>query len=85
MLEKSYENAIDLTVARRAARCAKQLHHSFGTNLRRAGVGLDTTSRLVGHRRVSTTADVYIQPVTELELAAVDELERLVGGADRAD
>jgi integrase len=63
----------------------KQLRHSFGTNLRRAGVGLDTTSRLVGHRRVSTTADVYIQPVTELELAAVDELERLVGGAERVE
>lgn len=62
----------------------KQLRHSFGTNLRRAGVGLDTTSRLIGHRRVSTTAEVYIQPVTELELAAVDELERLVGGAERS-
>jgi hypothetical protein len=28
---------------------------------------------------------VHIQPVTELELAAVDELEGLVGGAERVD
>lgn len=61
-----------------------QLRDSFGTSLRRAGVGLDTTSRLIAHRRVSTTAEVSIQPVTELELAAVNELEWLVGGADRA-
>lgn len=62
----------------------KQLRHTFGTNLRRAGADLDTTRRLMGHQRVSTTAEVYVQRVSENELAAVDSLERLVsrnGGA----
>jgi site-specific recombinase XerD len=52
----------------------KQLRHTFGTNLRCAGADLDTTRRLMGHQRVSTTAEVYVQRVSENELAAVDSL-----------
>jgi integrase len=75
-------------IALRAAGLAeippKNLRHSFATNSRAAGNDLDLTASITGHRRITTLAEPYVQPVTRMQHDAVGKLEGLVQRARRA-
>jgi integrase len=62
----------------------KNLRHSFATNSRAAGNDLDLTASITGHRRITTLAEHYVQPVTQLQHDVVGKLEGLVQRARRA-
>jgi integrase/recombinase XerD len=51
--------------------------HTYATTLMRKGVSLQAVSRLLGHRHISTTVDVYAHLVVD-DLAA--EIERALAG-----
>ncbi len=48
--------------------------HTFGTNLSRAGVPIEETSKLMGHSDISMTAKYYVYVDAERRRAAVDKI-----------
>lgn len=48
--------------------------HTFGTNLSRAGVPIEETSKLMGHSDISMTAKYYVFVNAERRRAAVDKI-----------
>ena len=48
--------------------------HTFGTNLSRAGVPIEETSKLMGHADISMTARYYLYVDAERRRAAVDKI-----------
>ena len=58
----------------------KNLRHSFATGTLVAPSDLHSTSKLLGHRRVTTTDASYLQPVTPLQREAVRKLQEAVRG-----
>ncbi len=50
------------------------LRHTFGTNLSRAGVPIEDTSKLMGHADVSTTSKYYIGVSAKRKLEAVEKI-----------
>lgn len=48
--------------------------HTFGTNLSRAGVAIEETSKLMGHSSIETTAKYYIHVGTDRKREAVESL-----------
>ena len=71
-------------VARSLARLYKRIgvdhhkfhayRHTFGTNLSRAGVPIEETSKLMGHSDISMTAKYYVYVDAERRRAAVDKI-----------
>lgn len=53
--------------------------HTFGTNLCRNGVPIQTASILLGHEDISTTAKYYINVSQEEKIRAVESLANIVG------
>lgn len=52
--------------------------HTFGTNLCRSGVPLQTASALLGHADINVTAKYYINVSTDEKLKAVSKLVEIV-------
>ncbi|MBQ6500269.1 MAG: site-specific integrase [Mogibacterium sp.] len=50
------------------------LRHTFGTNLSRAGVPIEDTSKLMGHADISTTSKYYIAVSAQKKLDAVEKI-----------
>lgn len=48
--------------------------HTFGTNLSRAGVPIEETSKLMGHSSIEITAKYYINIATMRKLEAVEKI-----------
>ena len=48
--------------------------HTFGTNLSRASVPIEETSKLMGHSDISITAKYYVYVNAERRRAAVDKI-----------
>ena len=48
--------------------------HTFGTNLSRAGIQLEETSKLMGHADVTTTAKYYVDVSAQRKLDAVEKI-----------
>jgi integrase len=48
--------------------------HTFGTNLSRAGIQLEETSKLMGHADVTTTAKYYVDVNAQRKLEAVEKI-----------
>ena len=40
---------------------AHELHHTYGTKLRRDGVDIYTIAKVLGHRDINVTANVYVK------------------------
>lgn len=57
------------------------LRHTYCTNLIAAGVELTAASALMGHRDITTTANIYNDVQREQMEAAVRQMERYVGGS----
>ena len=56
----------------------KNIHayrHTFGTNLCRQGVPIQTASKLLGHDDISTTAKYYVNISADEKARAIDKLE----------
>ena len=53
--------------------------HTFGTNLCRNGVPIQTASALLGHDSITTTAKYYVSVSSEDKLQAVQSLSGVVG------
>ena len=55
----------------------KNIHayrHTFGTNLCRQGVPIQTASKLLGHDDISTTAKYYVNVSDEEKARAIEKL-----------
>ena len=50
------------------------LRHSFGTNLSRAGIPIEDTSKLMGHADISTTSKYYVGVNAQRKLDAVEKI-----------
>lgn len=48
--------------------------HTFGTNLSRAGIQLEETSKLMGHADVTTTAKYYVDVDAQRKLDAIEKI-----------
>lgn len=55
---------------------AHELRHTYGTNLRRRGVDIYTIQKIMGHRDIKMTSEVYVHN-------EVDELKKAIDLADR--
>ena len=51
-----------------------ELRHSYGSQLWRHGVDIYTIQKLLGHKNIEITAQIYVHADTESLRAAVDEL-----------
>lgn len=63
--EPLYPDPLDPKQPRNGHRIAPDLvtyclRHTFGTNMQRSGVPIDVTKYLMGHRDISTTANIYV-------------------------
>lgn len=56
------------------------LRHAFATMLVASGTNVRTVSDLLGHSTVGFTLQVYTHGSDEAAVAAVDMVERLLGG-----
>lgn len=52
------------------------LRHTFGTNMQRSGVPIDVTKYLMGHRDITTTANIYVDSGEPEALRAVEYIAR---------
>lgn len=55
------------------------LRHAAATLMLASGVDLKVVSELLGHSKISTTADVYTKVLDELKVDAADRMTRLMG------
>ena len=53
----------------------EQYRHTFGTNLCRQGVPIQTASKLLGHDDISTTAKYYVNVSADEKARAIETLE----------
>lgn len=53
------------------------LRHSYATYMIRLGIPLNVVSKLLGHKSVSVTADIYVHVVKEMKLDAIDAQNKI--------
>lgn len=58
---------------------AYDLRHTYCTDLQKAGVDLKTASYLMGHKDITTTANIYSHTDTELVQAAAEKIRAYAG------
>lgn len=56
------------------------LRHTFAALQRASGTDLDTLKRMLGHAKIGTTSDMYLNADDNLMKAATSKIERLVFG-----
>lgn len=60
-----------------------ELRHSFGSALLREGTDIKVVSKLLGHKDISVTYNVYIHILDEQKIEAIEGLNNIIGSANK--